>query len=72
MNNKYFEIYSKRINRFNILLAILSIFIIVGFFNLQILPHPELSEQIKKMIEKECCQKERSTIILLQKTCASG
>lgn len=32
----------------------------------------QLSEQIKKMIEKECCQKERSTIILLQKTCASG
>ena len=48
MNNKYFDIYSKRINRFNILLAIISIFIIVCFFNLQILPHPKLSEQIKK------------------------
>ena len=48
MNTKYFEKYSKRINRFNILLAIISIFIIACFFNLQILPHPELSNQIKK------------------------
>ena len=35
-------------NRFNILLVIISTIIIACFFNIQILPHPELSKQIKR------------------------
>ena len=48
MNNKYFEIYSKRINRFNTLIITISIVIISCFFKIQILPNPTLHKQINK------------------------
>ena len=48
MNNKYFEIYSKRINRFNIIISIFSFIIISCFFRIQILPNSNLSNQLKK------------------------
>ena len=48
MNNKYFEIYSKRINRISAILFLVSFIILSCFFNLQLLPHPELKNIILK------------------------
>ena len=48
MNNKYFEIYSRRINRLNFLIIFISIFILFNFFKLQFFHHPDLSKQLKK------------------------
>lgn len=48
MNNKYFEMYSKRINNLNVIIICISLYILSNFFYLQIFNHPELSSQIKK------------------------
>ena len=48
MNNKYFEIYSKRINRFNIIISAFSLLILSFFFIIQILPNKELEAALKK------------------------
>tara|TARA_Y100001970_G_scaffold294159_1_gene447686 strand:+ start:10355 stop:12307 length:1953 start_codon:yes stop_codon:yes gene_type:complete len=48
MNNKYFEIYSKRINRFNIIISAFSLLILSFFFIIQILPNKELEDALKK------------------------
>ena len=48
MNNKYFEIYSKRINNLNVIIICISLYILFNFFYLQIFDHPELSNQINK------------------------
>ena len=48
MNNKYFETYSKRINRFNIIISVFSFIIISYFFRLQILPNSDLVFELKK------------------------
>ncbi|MBI72753.1 MAG: hypothetical protein CMG61_04890 [Candidatus Marinimicrobia bacterium] len=48
MNNKYFEMYSKRINNLNVIIIFISLYILFNFFYLQIFDHPELSNQINK------------------------
>ena len=48
MNNKYFEMYSKRINNLNVIIICISLYILSNFFYLQIFDHPELSSQINK------------------------
>ena len=48
MNNKYFEMYSKRINNLNVIIISISLYILFNFFYLQIFDHPELSNQINK------------------------
>ena len=48
MNNKYFEMYSKRINNLNVIIICISLYILFNFFYLQIFNHPELSNQINK------------------------
>ena len=48
MNNKYFEMYSKRINNLNVIIICISLYILSNFFYLQIFNHPELSSQINK------------------------
>ena len=46
MNNKYLETYSKRINRMNLVIFLCAFIILASFFNLQVLPHPELQNVI--------------------------
>ena len=42
MNNKYLEAYSKRISRMSLCIFLCAFIILGCFFNLQVLPHPEL------------------------------
>ena len=53
MNNKYFEIYSKRINRMTIVILIPTIIILIGYINIQLLPQPDLESIVSKDGYKE-------------------
>ena len=46
MNNKYLEAYSKRINYMNLCLSMCVVIILGCFFNLQVLPHPDLKKVV--------------------------
>ena len=48
MTNRYFEKYSKRINRMNFLLLFLSLIIIGNFISIQLFKHPEIENIIQK------------------------
>ena len=46
MNNKYLEAYSKRINHITICICVCTFIILACFFNLQVLPHPDLKNVV--------------------------
>ena len=46
MNNKYLKAYSKRINRMNLCIFLCAFIILACFFNLQVLPHPDLKKVV--------------------------
>ena len=53
MNNKYFELYSKRINRMTAVLLSISIIIIFGYIKIQLFAQPNLKNIILKHGYKE-------------------
>jgi len=53
MNNKYFEIYSKRMNRMTVLLLFISTIILGGYVNIQLFEQPELKNIIETHGYKE-------------------
>ena len=48
MNNKYFEIYSKRMNRMTAILFMILIIILTGYGKIQLLNQPELKNIVEK------------------------
>ena len=46
MNNKYLEAYSKRVNHMSLCIFLCAFIILCCFFNLQILPHPDLKKVV--------------------------
>ena len=48
MNNKYFEIYSKRMNRMTTILFMILIIILTGYGKIQLLNQPELKNIVEK------------------------
>ena len=53
MNNKYFEIYSKRTNRMTAILFFISAIILTGYIRIQLFPQPELKKIVEEHAYKE-------------------
>ena len=48
MNSKYFEKYSKRLNRMSLIIVLFAFILLSGFIYIQVPKHPDLENKILK------------------------